>query len=172
MDEQRPEEKNEKGETPIQEVNRILEEQVRRSYGSKDRERKNKAKDYKTTSQLRAMKAGENIQVTPKKRIRITRGQLDKRTPQAIAIEEERERETAHAALSHCGERTLDETITKSIMDGMEHLQKKQQMYTKLGRRRRRRNYADIVKEERTRRKAPRTAVARTKKNHKDQEPT
>jgi hypothetical protein len=128
-----PEEKNKKGETPIQEVNRILEEQARRSYGSKDRERNNKAKEYNMTSQLRAMKAGETTQVTPKKRIRTPRGQLDKRTPQAIAIEEERERETAHAALSHCGERTLDETITKGIMDGMENLQTKQQMYTKLG---------------------------------------
>jgi len=137
-----PKEKNSRGETPIQEVNRILEEQSSRSYGSRDRERKNKAKAKKydmkshrewTLPKLRAMKAGETTQGTPKKRIRTPRGQLDKRTPQAIAIEEERERETAHAALSHCGERTLDETITKGIMDGMENLQTKQQMYTKLG---------------------------------------
>jgi hypothetical protein len=59
-----PEEKNKKGETPIQEVNRLLEEQARISYGSKDRERKSKAKKYNMTSQLRAMKAGETTQGT------------------------------------------------------------------------------------------------------------
>jgi hypothetical protein len=69
------------------------------------------------------MKAGENTNPVTKKRIRNARGKIDKRTPQAIAIEEERERETVHSALSHCGERTLDETITKGIMNGMEKIQ-------------------------------------------------
>jgi hypothetical protein len=38
----------------------MLNEQARRSYGSKDRERRKLAKDYKKTSQLNAMKAGES----------------------------------------------------------------------------------------------------------------
>jgi hypothetical protein len=38
--------RNEKGETPIQEINRIMNEQARRSYPNKDRERRKLAKDY------------------------------------------------------------------------------------------------------------------------------
>jgi hypothetical protein len=83
-------EHNNRGETPIQEVNRMLDEQSKRTYPNKRKQKRRTTRDYTNTSQLHTMKTGEDtIQIT-KRRSRSLRGQADKRTPQAIATEDER----------------------------------------------------------------------------------